>query len=76
LIGNQQRLRGSVVADPFVIACANYYHGTVITEEGWDHSSKTLIPKQNAVKIPNVCQHFDIPCQNLEGFMRDQKWQF
>jgi hypothetical protein len=32
--------------------------------------------KPNAAKIPNVCAHFQIPCINLERFMRDQNWSF
>ena len=30
----------------------------------------------NAAKIPNVCDHFGIPCVNLEGFMAKEKWEF
>lgn len=76
LIGEQQRLKGTPVADPFVIACARIKHGTVVTEEGWDHSGLTLSPKHNAAKIPNVCQHFSVSCTNLEGFMQQQGWAF
>lgn len=64
---NQARLRGTPVADPFVIAAANVKTGVVVTEERL---------KPNAAKIPNVCQHFKIPCTNLEGFMSQQSWSF
>ncbi len=67
LIGEQQRLKGTPVADPFVIACAKIKGGTVVTEEQL---------KQNAAKIPNVCQHFNVPCIDLEGFMQQQGWEF
>lgn len=67
LIGEKALLRGTPVADPFVIACAKAFGGTVVTEE-------KLKPK--AAKIPNVCEHFQIPCINLERFMRDQNWSF
>ena len=67
LIGEQQRLKGTPVADPFVIACAKIKGGTVVTEEQ---------SKPNAAKIPNVCQHFNVPCINLEGFMQQQGWTF
>lgn len=69
LIGEQQRLKGMPVADPFVIACARVKNGTVVTEERF---------KLNGAKIPNVCQHFNpvIPCVNLEGFMQQQGWKF
>lgn len=76
LIGEQQRLKGTPVADPFVIACAKIKSGTVVTEEGWDHSGQTLTPKPNAAKIPNVCAHFNVPCIDLERFMQQQGWAF
>lgn len=64
LIGAQQRLKGMPVADPFV------------TEEGWQRSRKRLELKPNAAKIPNVCNHFNIPCIDLEEFMHLQGWTF
>jgi len=67
LIGERQRLKGTPVADPFVIACAKVKGGTVVAEEQL---------KPNAAKIPNVCQHYGIPCIDLEGFMRQQGWSF
>ena len=67
LIGEKQRLTGTPVADPFVIACAHVRVGTVVTEERF---------KPQAAKIPNVCQHFDIPCIDLEEFMQAQGWSF
>ncbi len=67
LIGEQQRLKGMPVADPFVIACAKIRNGTVVTEERL---------KPNAAKIPNVCEYFNVPCTDLEGFMQSQGWNF
>lgn len=67
LIGEQQRLKGTPVADPFVIACAKIKGGTVVTEERL---------KPTAAKIPNVCLHFNVPCIDLEGFMQQQAWTF
>ncbi|MBL8188335.1 MAG: DUF4411 family protein [Acidobacteria bacterium] len=67
LIGEKQRLTGTPVADPFVIACAKIRQGTVVTEERL---------KPNAAKIPNVCAHFGIRCINLEEFMQEQGWSF
>jgi hypothetical protein len=67
LIGTQQQLNGTPVADPFVIALASAKRGTVVTEE---------VFKPNAAKIPNVCAHFKIPCMNLEQFMHGQGWSF
>ncbi len=54
-------------ADPFVIAAAKIKEGCVVTEE---HG------KRNAAKIPNVCEHFQIPCKSLETFIEEQKWEF
>ena len=77
LIGAQQRLKGTPVADPFVIACARIRGGTVVTEEGWQRpSTHPPMPKPNAAKIPNVCAHFSIPCIDLEAFMQQQGWKF
>lgn len=67
LIGTKQQLNGTPVADPFVIALAKTRHGTVVTEEEL---------KPNAAKVPNVCQHFGVPCMNLEQFMQIQGWSF
>ena len=67
LIGEQQRLKGMPVADPFVIACAKIKNGTVVTEERF---------RPNAAKIPNVCRYFSVPCIDLEGFMQAQGWSF
>lgn len=76
LLGKQPQPQVRPVADPFVIACAKRYSATVVTEEGWNHSATSLVPKPNARKIPNVCEYFKIPCINLEAFMREQGWRF
>lgn len=76
LIGKQQQLKGTPVADPFVIAKAKVANATVVTEEGWLRPNDTLTPKPNAAKIPNVCAHFNVSCVDLEGFMRLQEWTF
>jgi hypothetical protein len=67
LVGNQAMLQGNPVADPFVIASAKIKNGCVVTEEKF---------KPNAAKIPNVCEHFEIPCINLEEFMNQEDWSF
>lgn len=68
LIGRQQQLKGTPVADPFVIACAKVKKdGVVVTEESL---------KDNAAKIPNVCKYFGIRCINLKAFMQEQGWKF
>ena len=60
-------LSGGYFADPFVIAKAWKEKGTVITEEDY---------KEHGAKIPNICEHFDIPCLKLEGFLIKEDWKF
>ncbi len=68
LIRKKERLVGKPVADPFVIAkAAKTQNGCVVTQE---------IKKENAAQIPNVCDHFHIPCMNLEVFMAKEDWTF
>lgn len=67
LVTQRQILRGAHVADPFIVAAAKIRGGVVVTEE--DH-------KPNAARIPNVCEHFDIPWTNMEGFMEGEDWSF
>ncbi len=67
MIRRKERLKGKPVADPFVIARAKVLGACVVTEE--KHT-------KNAAKIPNVCEHFSIPCMKLEGFMKEEKWVF
>ena len=55
------------VADPFVIAQAMRTGGTVVTEE-------TKPP--NGARIPNICEHFEIPCINLQQLMDREGWIF
>jgi hypothetical protein len=55
------------VADPFVLAKAQAIGGCVITTEKY---------KKNAAQIPNVCEHFNIPCMDLEWFMKEEDWTF
>jgi hypothetical protein len=67
LVSKKSLLKGTPVADPFVIAAAKIRHGCVVTEE-------TM--KENAARIPNVCDRFSIPCLNVEGFLREKQWRF
>lgn len=54
-------------ADPFLIAKALSHDGTVVTEEKM---------KPGAATIPNICEHFEVPCVNLEEFMERSGWEF
>lgn len=67
MIGNEQRLRGTPVADPFIVAAARVLGGCVVTEESF---------KENSAKVPNVCKHFGVDCTNLEGLMERENWSF
>jgi len=60
LINQRNMLRGSPVADPFVIASAYVNQACVVSEE---------VFKDNGAKIPNICNHFGIDCTNIEGMM-------
>ena len=67
LVGETQRLQGSTVADPFIIACAKVREGCVVIGEAH---------RPHAAKIPNVCQHFGVDCTNVEGFLDRLDWHF
>ena len=67
LVTQKQRLKGTPVADPFVIASAKIRNACVVTEEQ---------KKSNAARIPNVCDHFYVDYTNLEGFMARENWEF
>ena len=66
-IEQQKILRGGKNADPFIIARAAVEERTVVTMEKL---------KDNAAKIPNICNHFGIDCITLEEFMELENWKF
>ena len=66
-ISQKELLKGNPLADPFVIAKAYIEKGTVVTQEDY---------KPKAAKIPNTCEHFEIPCLNLQGFLKQNNWSF
>jgi hypothetical protein len=51
-------------ADPWIIAAAMAYNYTVITFETFNQGLNVNQPSK-VVKIPNVCQQFDIDCKDL-----------
>ena len=67
LIGVKQQLKGSPVADPFLVARGALLGASVVTEEAL---------KPNAAKLPNVCAHFDIRSTNVQGFLVEVGWRF
>jgi hypothetical protein len=66
-IERQKLLQGGRNADPFVIARASAIKGAAVTME---------LLKPNAAKIPNICQHFKVPCLHLREFMAAENWNF
>lgn len=66
-IEQQKLLKGGRNADPFVIAKAAVEGRIVVTMEQL---------KPNATKIPNICQHFGVPCLSLEEFFEAESWEF
>lgn len=68
IIRKNERLKGKPVADPFVVARARCLgDACVVTDEKYS---------PNAAKLPNVCEHFEVDCTNLEGFMERENWRF
>lgn len=66
-VSRRSQLRGSPVADPFIVAAAKVRDGCVITEE-------TLRP--NAAGIPNICGHFNVEYKSVENFLESLGWRF
>jgi len=60
-------LHGGAFADPFIIAKAKINNAIVVTQEQY---------KDNATKIPNICKYFNIECFDLEGFLKNENWEF
>ena len=54
-------------ADPYVIALAKVNGWTVITEEKRERGQ---------LKIPNVCEHYEIDCIDICTFVHSQGWCF
>lgn len=66
-IEKQKLIRGGRNADAFIVARAHALGATVVTMERL---------KPHAVKIPNICDHFEVPYLDLEGFMEKEGWVF
>jgi hypothetical protein len=52
-------------ADPWIIAVASVRGAVVVTQE------KSVGPTSKKIKIPNVCQSFDVRCINTFELLRD-----
>lgn len=55
------------VADPFLVAQAKRVSGIVVTEEE---------KPPHGARIPNICDHFGIPCIKLQQLMDREGWEF
>ena len=64
---DRTRLGNNPFADPFIIAQAKVMNYYVVTQES---------ERPHAAKIPNICEHFDVDCMNLQGFMEREGWSF
>jgi hypothetical protein len=67
LVAQKKRLKGSPVADPWVIARAACIGGTLVAEESRDTTK---------IRIPKVCSHFNVPCVSMQGLMAKEGWHF
>jgi predicted nucleic acid-binding protein len=67
LVSEKVRGIASSSADGFLIASAKIHDAVLVTTEKY---------KPNSAKIPNVCEHFKIPCIDLEEFMEQESWEF
>ena len=60
-----------VSADAYVIALAKVKAGTVVSQETSAQEKRN--PKRTHF-IPDVCRDLGIPCINLLGLLRREKW--
>jgi hypothetical protein len=67
LLKRKQMLTSGPAADPFVVASAKHRNGCVITEE---------TKRSDAIRIPNVCEHYGIAHMSLEVWMEKEGWKF
>lgn len=57
-------------ADPWLVAHAYAYGGTVVTFE------KLVPPESGKPKIPNVCAHFNVDCMDLFDMLQSIRFSF
>ncbi len=67
VIERRKLQKGGLNADPFIVARAYVLEGTVVTMES---------NPPNGARIPNICDHFEVGCLSLEGFMEAENWTF
>lgn len=64
---------GHESADPWVIALARLRGWTVVSQE--TSASEKRKPSKSYY-IPDVCRDLGVPCINLLGLMRKERWRF
>lgn len=60
-------------ADAYVIAFAKLQSSVVISQETSVHEKRNPAKKHY---IPDVCRDLGVPCINILGLMRKEKWKF
>lgn len=63
-------LDGSSSVDPLVVALAHCLNGTTVTYE------KKAGIGAKYIKIPNACEMLGIPCVDVLGVVRHERWTF
>lgn len=66
-LDKKKLLKGGPFADPFIIAKAKLKDAVVVTEES---------RPRNGARITNICDHFGIAYENLQGFLARENWTF
>ncbi len=73
LLDKGKILHGGYAADPFLIASAGaFQERCLVTQDGFDQQGNV----SNKIRMALVCKELGINCENLEGFMKHQKWTF
>jgi hypothetical protein len=67
LVRRESILKGSPVADPFLIAAGKAKGGVVVTMEK---------ATSGGAKIPDVCRALDVRCINVEGWFQELKIKY
>ena len=67
MITKKAQLKGTPVADPFIVVKAIHTRSTVVSQETF---------QKDGIKIPNLCKIQNVRCLKLKEFMKEQNWRF
>ena len=70
-VEQKKMLMGGMNADVFLVARA-----WILQNQGLAAVVTLEQQKPNAVKIPNICEHFGVKCLSLEQLMEAEAWVF